>query len=148
MPSRAQTNYFIILAVFVIGLAVTVTLQLVLIKAKAKEERYEFESQVSNLTLFVTDNLNQIVNQFNLLAKMAAVSDSFNNDNYLARFSQLSFQQGRSPITFAILGKDKQTGRYDLRHMSGKYAAQENRNEIAKEVESAMLWLVHSELKT
>jgi signal transduction histidine kinase len=147
MTGIKRSNYFIILIVFIIGMAVTAILQMLLFNAKAKEERYDFESQVSNLTLFITDSLNKMENQFNLLVKMAEVSDSFNDDNYLARFSQLSFQKRSAPITFAIFGKDTTTDAYHLRHMSGKYAAQINKDKIKSEVETALLSFIYNDLK-
>lgn len=147
MMKETRSNYLIIIAVFIVGLTVTVILQVLLLNAKAKEKRYDFESQVSNLTLFVTDHLNQIEAQFNALAKMAEVSDAFNNDNYLSRFSQLSFLEASAPVAFAIFGRDKQTGTYNMRHISGRYAALTNRKAVKKEIESTLLSIINGELK-
>jgi len=147
MTKKRRASYFITVVVFVIGLSVTVILQTLLLNAKAKEERYDFESQVSNLTLFLTDTLNQIENQFNLLITMAEVNEVFNTDNYLARFSQLSFDERSSPLAFAIFGIDNDTGVYRLRHMSGKYAAFKNKQQIAEDIEQALFTIIDNELK-
>ena len=147
MTKKRRASYFITVVVFVIGLSVTVILQTLLLNAKAKEERYDFESQVSNLTLFLTDTLNQIESQFNLLITMAEVNEVFNTDNYLARFSQLSFEERSSPLAFAIFGIDNDTGIYRLRHMSGKYAAFKNKQQVAEDIEQALFTIIDNELK-
>ncbi len=147
MTSKSRSSYLVILAVFVIGLSITIMLQALLMSAKAAEERYDFESQVANLTLFMTDTLNKIENQFNLLITMSEVSDAFNNDNYLARFSQLSFEDSSAPLAFAIFGIDDDTGIYRLRHMSGKYAAFKNKTEVSKDIENALFAVIYGELK-
>jgi PAS domain S-box-containing protein len=147
MTNKSRSSYLIILAVFVIGVSVTIGLQTLLLNAKAKEERYDFESQVANLTLFVTDTLNKIENQFNLLITMTEVNEAFNNDNYMARFSQLSFEDRSTPLAFAIFRIDDDTGIYRLRHMSGKYATFKNKKEVGKDIENALFAIIYGELK-
>jgi signal transduction histidine kinase len=147
MTSIKRSKFYVILIVFIIGMMITATLQVLLFNAKSNEERYDFESQVSNLTLFITDSLNKIENQFNLLVKMSEVSNSFNNDNYLARFSQLSFQAQSAPITFSIFEKETTNGTYHMRHISGKYAAQINNEKIKSEVETALLSFLHNDFR-
>ena len=143
MENKVRSNYLVVLFVFIVGLSVTILLQSILLQTKSKEERYDFESQVSNLTLFITDNLTKIESQFNLLATMAEVSKTFNSDNYLARFSQLSFPDRSAPIAFSIFGRDPVTKKYSLRHMSGKYAAKVNKKLIESEIEKSLLSIIH-----
>jgi signal transduction histidine kinase len=146
MAKRASSNYFIIVAVFIVGISITLILQFMLLKGKSVEERYEFEAQVSSLTLFITDSLNQIVNQFDLLAKVSQVNDEYSSDDSLAHLSELFFEEISMPSAFAIFSQARSTGVFSLSHMSGEYFLQGNSEAIESEFEDRLLKLIHNNL--
>lgn len=145
MAKRASSNYFIIVAVFIVGISITLLLQFMLLKSKSVEERYEFEAQVSSLTLFITDSLNQIVNQFNLLAKISQVNNEYSSDDSLAHLSELLFEEISMPTAFAVFSQAHNTGVFSLSHMSGEYFIQGNSEAIESEFESLLLELIHND---
>jgi signal transduction histidine kinase len=146
MAKRTSSNYFIIVAVFIVGISITLILQFMLLRGKSVEERYEFEAQVSSLTLFITDSLSQIVNQFDLLAKVSQVSDEYNSDDSLSYLSELFFEEISMPSVFAIFSQARNTGVFSLSHMSGEYFLQGNSEAIESEFEGHLLKLIHNEL--
>lgn len=60
-----------ILAVLFIGLIISSSLQHRLLKSAHDEERYQFESQVSNITLFLLDDLSALLGDFELAVNTA-----------------------------------------------------------------------------
>lgn len=146
MKNKIRTSYFMISVVLIIGLTITTLLQIFILKKEAKEKQYEFESQASNLTLFITDNLNKLVFQFDFLVEIAGDKNNFNNDTYLSEISQRNFKESLIPNIFTIFEKDNTTGVYSIRHISGTYVEQENWGEIESEVEYHLLSIIHGDL--
>ena len=62
--NKARVDKAVILGVLLIGALLSYGLQSFIWQSNSKEARYEFESQTSNLTLFIIDDFQNLVDEF------------------------------------------------------------------------------------
>lgn len=62
--NKARIDKAVILGVLLVGVLVSYGLQSFIWQSSSKEARYEFESQTSNLTLFIIDDFKNLIDEF------------------------------------------------------------------------------------